>query len=78
MKFEIDFNTETDPEYILSLGAKLERGFKFDPNYSIFTIELENFEDLEKLLERVDKEKGDLYSAIVSFDPPTIFLDSDV
>lgn len=74
MKFDIDFNRENDDAFILSLGAKWEDFGGF----SRMMIELDSFEDLEKLLNKVDGEKSDIYSAVVSFDPPTIFLDKDV
>lgn len=74
MKFDIDFNRENDDAFILSLGAKWEDFGDF----SRMMIELDSFEDLQELLNEVDGEKLDIYSAVISFDPPTIFLDKDV
>ena len=74
MKFDIDFNRENDDAFILSLGAKWEDFGDF----SRMMIELDSFEDLQELLNEVDGEKSDIYSAVISFDPPTIFLDKDV
>lgn len=74
MKFEIDFNREDDDAFILSLGAKWEDFGGF----SRMMIELDSFEDLQELLNEVDGEKLYIYSAVIFFDPPTIFLDKDV
>lgn len=74
MRFDIDFNREEDDTFLLSLGAEWEDFGGF----SRLIIDLADFEDLEKLLKKVDKEKEGIYSAVVSFDPPTIFLDCEI
>lgn len=77
MKFEINFNNpkEYDDKFLIEkLGAKQEHHGDF---YYLY-VELEEVEDLENLLIDVDKGKDDMYSAVISFDPPTIFLDKGV
>lgn len=74
MKFELDFNRENDDEFILHLGARWEDYGE----YKRMVIDLDNFEDLEKLLDQVKVLRGEFYSAVVDFDPPTIYLDKDV
>lgn len=79
MKFKIDFNRKGNNEYLVLLEAKLE---KYEDNVLDYTIELDSLKDLEKL----DKTIWDLYinykypsySMIISFNPPTIYLDEDV
>ncbi len=79
MIFEIDFNREVDDKFLESIGAKwYETGsVKYAP-FEILKIEINSFEELEEILKKVDKEKEGMYSAIVSFDPPCIFLDKEV
>ena len=36
---------------------------------------MEDFKHLEELLKKVDEEFGGFSDAIISFDPPTIFLE---
>ena len=38
-------------------------------------IELNTFEELEEILSIVDKEFGGFSDAVISFDPPSIFLE---
>jgi hypothetical protein len=47
-------------------------------DYFFYNINLKRFEDLEKLLQKVNSFKKENYAAIISFDPPTIYLDKDV
>ena len=79
MKFEIDFNREVNDKFLIEeLGAKVESFEDFDR----LTIEVNSFEDIEELLKKVNKglnmSISKEYSAIFSFDPPTIYLDNDV
>jgi hypothetical protein len=74
MRFEIDFNYGYDDELLKKLGAE---EVDFD-GYSAHFIEIDTFEDIEALLIKLDKETNDMYSAVVSFDPPTIYLDNKV
>lgn len=79
MEFELDFNRENDDEVIKLLGAKLvPTNLDKYPPFEVYKITLNSFEELEELLEKVEKIKGEYYSAVVAFDPPTIFLDKDV
>lgn len=79
MNFDLDFNRENDDKTIELLGAKLvPTGADKYPPFENYMIELNTFEELESLLKKVEKIKGEYYSAVVSFDPPTIFLDKDV
>jgi len=79
MKFEIDLNWGHDDALLIALGAK-EEIHSFDvERWSSYHVELNTFQDLEELLKEVNKHrKGDEfeYSAIVSFDPPMIYLDN--
>ena len=74
MKFEIDFNYGYNDNILEQLGAVKE---EFD-EYDAYFIVINNFEDLEKLLKKLDKITNDTYSAIVSFDNPTIYLDNKI
>lgn len=85
MKFEIAFNdprmiNSTTNKILENLGAKFEydkdQTKEFPDN--AYYIELNSFEELKELLKKVDKETKDTSSAIISFDPPTIFLDNEV
>ena len=81
MLFEINFNKheERDDNYLLSLGAKyVSTGPNKYPPFEALEIELNTFEELELLLEKVDKERKGIYTALISFDNPTIFLDKDI
>lgn len=82
MKFEVDFNHNIPNDYkiLKELGAVLEdTGSTKYPPFEVFVIELESFEDLDKLLQKVNELTGSSrvldYSAVVSFDPPAIFFD---
>jgi hypothetical protein len=78
MKFKIDFNHKEDDYFLIDvLGAELEN--VGDDKYSTLdrlVIEVRNFEHLEEVLNVVDKHYNDFYSAVISFNPPTIYLDS--
>ena len=81
MLFEINFNQnkDKDDDFLLTLGAKwVSTGENKYPPFEVLEIELNTFEELEVLLEKIDKEKKSMYTALVSFDNPTIFLDKDV
>lgn len=80
MKFEIDFNHGTNDQLLESIGAKSEQtdSNKYGP-FERYMIELNDFKDLERLLKILDlKDETKIYSAVISFDPPTIFLDDKV
>lgn len=76
MKFEINFNRETDDTVLVELGAKLEHYEGL--NHSYYTINIDNFDELKDLLKKVDTIKKGIYSAVISFDPPTLYLDDAV
>lgn len=81
MKFEVNFNQnkEQDDDFLLTLGAKwVSTGENKYPPFEVLEIEINTFEELEVLLEKIDKKKKSMYTALVSFDNPTIFLDKDV
>lgn len=79
MRFEIDFNRDTDEETLEQIGAKLvSTGATKYPPFETYVIDITTFEELEQLLGKVDKIKEGIYSAIISFDPPTIYLDDTV
>jgi hypothetical protein len=81
MRFEIDFNKETNDKLLEQIGAKLVPYVptpKYGPD-SRYLINIDTFEELEILLEKVDVElNSGVYAAVVSFDPPTIYLDNNV
>lgn len=81
MKFEIDFNRETGPEYdkiLEEIGAKLEStGSNKYPPFERYMIDLSDFKELENLLLKVKERTGRDYYAIVNYDPVIIFLDDD-
>lgn len=83
MKFIIDFNIGVYGDHILleKLGAIKRPINKSESEYGPFeeyVLDVRDFEHLEEILKIVDKEKENIYSAIISFDPPTIFLDCNV
>ena len=75
MIFEIDFNRTSDDKFLIEkLRAKQAQNVE---NHSLI-IDVKDFDHLEKILDLVDEEFGDFYSAVISFDPPTIYLDNKV
>jgi hypothetical protein len=80
MRFEIAFNFEHLGTYeeLKELGAELvTKNANGENTYAHYEIELENFKDLEGLLKRVSFMKGWTCYALVSFDPPIIYLDDE-
>lgn len=76
MIFEIDFNKETDDKTLEEIGAKLvSTGATKYPPFEVYKIELNGFEELQQLISKLDSIKSKFYSAVVSFDPPTIYLE---
>lgn len=79
MKFEIGFNRRDNndtKEFYKFIEATLIS--KEECEY--YQIELNTFEELEQLLEKINGKIAPrfLYSAVVSFDPPTIYIDKEV
>ena len=81
MLFEIDFDKigyYNDEFLIEKLRAyKVPTNSKKYPSFEVLHIEVEDFKHLEEILKKVDEEFGGFSSAVISFDPPTIFLDVD-
>ena len=81
MEFQIDFNKSgyyNDEFLIEKLGAyKVPTNSNKYPPFEVLHIEVKDFEQLEEILSTVDKEFGSFSDAIISFDPPTLFLDID-
>ena len=75
MKFEIRFNDSNynnDKFLIEELGAYYVKVGDFE----ILEIEVEDFQKLKTLIERVDEEfKGRYASAVITFDPATLYID---
>jgi hypothetical protein len=79
MIFEIDFNHERDDKVLVEVGAEIvELPNRKYPPYELIKIELNTFEELEQLLNKINSIKNKLYSAVINFDPPAIFLDDKV
>ena len=78
-KFEIDFNEDyyrNDEFLINELGGKLgPTGATKYPPFEKISIEIENFNQLEEIVKKVDKRFETISSAIISFDPPTIYIE---
>ena len=75
MIFEIDFNRTSDDKFLIEkLEAKQAQNVE---NHSLI-IDVKDFDHLKKILDLVDYELGDFYSDVISFDPPTIYLDNKV
>lgn len=74
MEFEINFNKTQNDEFLIDkLGAYYLKG----DEYPGLFIEIKDFKGLEGLLDIVNNEFKDYYSAIISYDPPTIYLDNN-
>jgi hypothetical protein len=78
-KFEINFNPSdyyNDDFLINELGGKLEpTGATKYPPFEKIMIEIENCNQLEEILKKVDKRFETISSAVISFDPPTVFIE---
>ena len=82
MIFEIGFNDTNfnDDDFLIrELEAYwVDTGSTKYPPFEVLKVEVKDFKELEKMLEKVDKHYGDFYSAVISFNPATIYLDSKV
>ena len=82
MKFQIDFNecNRRDDNFLIDvLGAKVvETGSDKYPPFELLYLEVKDFEQIEEILNKVDTHYGGYYSAVISFDPPTIYLDNKI
>lgn len=79
MKFQIDFN---EPKYsndkllIEKLGAYyIPTGSNKYPPFEVLEIEVKDFDKLKDIIEILDRELKTYTSAVISFDPPTIYID---
>ena len=84
MIFEIDWNDTKNNDYeflVKELGAYWvgTGSTKYAP-FEVLHIEVKDFKELERLLEKVNKDRNisEHYSAVISFDDPTIYLDNKV
>lgn len=80
MIFKIDFNKETNDKILIDkLGAYYvdTNNVKYPP-FEELTLEVKDFEHLENILKIIDNEMSSFYSAIISFDPPSIYLDNEI
>jgi hypothetical protein len=77
MKFQIDFNERNDDKFLIDvLGCYLvPTGSTKYPPFEVLMIDLKDFNDLKDILEKVDNKFGCLSSAIISYDPATIYID---
>ena len=74
MEFEINFNRKNDDKFLIN---KLGAYYLKNEDYPGLFIKIKDFEHLKELLEKVDKHFNSYYSAIISWDPPTIYLDEN-
>jgi hypothetical protein len=79
MEFEIDFNSifiNNDSFLVDVLGAKIvETGSKKYPPFEMLKVEVKDFKHLENMLKLVDEHFQTSSTALVSFDPPTIYIE---
>lgn len=79
MKFEIDFNSQdinNDQWFIDNFGGVLvDTGSLKYPPFQKVMVEVGDFDELRDLLEEIDKSFNCISSAVISFDPPTVFID---
>ena len=77
--FQIDFNAPNyynDKFLIEKLGAYLvPTGSDKYPPFEVVEIDISGFEHLKLILETVDKEFNCISTALISFDPPTLYID---
>lgn len=80
MKFQIDFNNETNDKILEEIGAKYEELWPDNPG--AYFIEINDISELQFLLKKVNTLTNSYgnyyYSAIISDEPPIIYLDNKV
>ena len=79
MKFEIGFNRKDGNDkksfYDFIGASPISKG-----DYEYYEIEINTFEELEALMKKINIKLLGVdygYSAIIDFDPPTLFLDKE-
>jgi hypothetical protein len=71
--FVIDFDLTNDDDFLIKeLGVE---PIYYDEHTNL-QIKLNSFDELKELLDKINNKKNDFYSALVSFDPSTIYLDN--
>jgi hypothetical protein len=78
MKFQIDFNDThyQNDDLLIKLGAKLvPTGSQKYPPFEIFEIEIDSIDKIKDITDTVDKELNAISSAVISFDPATLFIE---
>ena len=84
MEFTIDWNDQNfnDDDFLVKeLDAYwVSTGSTKYPPFEVLKVEVKDFKELEKLLEKVNKGRNisEHYSAVISFDSPAIYLDNKV
>lgn len=75
MLFEIDFNSFEDDVFLIELGAQwYPTGSTKYPPFEVLKMEVKDFEHLEEILKAIDEKYNGIFSAIISFDNPTIYF----
>ena len=79
MTFEIDFNgsNKYDDNFLIDiLGAGfMPTGSDKYPPFEILKIEVRDFKHLEEILKQIDNHFKTISTALISFDPPTLYID---
>lgn len=79
MRFEIDFNdpNKYDDNFLIDiLGAELiPTGSNKYPPFDVLKIEVTDFEHLSEILKQIDTHFETISTALISFDPPTLYID---
>lgn len=79
MEFQIDFNNseiQDDLFLVNVLGAKWTKtGSNKYPPFEVLKLDVKDFNQLEKILKMVDNHFKSISTALISFDPPTIYID---
>lgn len=80
MTFQIGFN-HNDKNDTRDFYEFIGATFVNQDEFSYYEIEIKSFEELESLMKKINMKYFNnkfQYSSVVSFDPPTIYLDDNV